>query len=77
MKKPLGHSILTLSLGIALTSCNKPSDENEFLSENDSAVEEELAADIEAKEAERKARKAKMEAIMAKMGETAHLSPIL
>ncbi|NCF88461.1 MAG: hypothetical protein GWQ08_23555 [Verrucomicrobiaceae bacterium] len=67
MKKPLGYPILTLSLGIALTSCNKPSDENEFLSENDSAVEEELAADIEAKEAERKARKAKMEAIMAKM----------
>jgi hypothetical protein len=67
MKKPLGYPILTLSLGIALTSCNKPSDENEFLSENDSAIEEELAADIEAKEAERKARKAKMEAIMAKM----------
>ena len=70
MKKPHGYTVLALSLSLALNSCNKPSEEDARSAE-EIAAEEALAAELEAEEAERvakrKAQKANLDAIMAKM----------
>jgi len=72
MKKSHGYTALALLLSLALTSCNKPSEEDARAAE-EKAAEEALAAELEAEEAEREAKrkeqKANLDAIMAKMRE--------